>query len=140
MTAITLCVKFTHKEEKMKTKERVVNMEIIDANIDYKVIGKRVKEARMKANMTQQTLGEMIDASTVYLSRIERGQTHVNLKRLMQISIALKVPIQYIIAGTTEESEIYLKREFQELLSQCTPDKQRLIYNIAKIVAGIKFV
>ena len=84
-------------------------MEIIDANIDYKVIGKRVKEARMKANMTQQTLGEMIDASTVYLSRIERGQTHVNLKRLMQISIALKVPIQYIIAGTTEESEIYLK-------------------------------
>ena len=43
-------------------------MEIIDANIDYKVIGKRVKEARMKANMTQQTLGEMIDASTVYLS------------------------------------------------------------------------
>ena len=101
-------------------------MEIIDANIDYKVIGKRVKEARMKANITQQTLGEMIDASTVYLSRIERG--------------ALKVPIQYIIAGTTEESEIYLKREFQELLSECTPDKQRLIYNIAKIVAGIKFV
>ena len=115
-------------------------MEIIDANIDYKVIGKRVKEARMKANMTQQTLGEMIDASTVYLSRIERGQTHVNLKRLMQISIALKVPIQYIIAGATEESEIYLNREFQELLSECTPDKQRLIYNIAKIVAGIKFV
>ena len=36
-------------------------MEIIDANIDYKVIGKRVKEARMKANMTQQTLGEMIE-------------------------------------------------------------------------------
>lgn len=115
-------------------------MKTIEVNIDYKIIGKRIKDARTKANITQQTLGEMIDASTVYLSKIERGGTHVNLKRLMQISIALKVPIQYLVAGTTEESEVYLKREFKELLDECTPDKQRLIYNIAKIVAGIKFV
>ena len=115
-------------------------MEMIEVNIDYKIIGKRIKDARTKANITQQTLGEMIDASTAYLSRIERGEAHVNLKRLMQISIALNMPIQYFIVGTTEESEVYLKREFQELLSQCTPDKQKLIYNIAKIVAGIKFV
>ena len=134
LTTKTQYVKFTHKEGAW------VNMEIIEANIDYKIIGKRIKDARMKANITQQTLAEMIDASTAYLSRIERGEANVNLRRLMQISTVLKVPIQYLIAGTSEESEIYLKREFQELLSECTPDKQRLIYNIAKIVAGIKFV
>jgi transcriptional regulator with XRE-family HTH domain len=115
-------------------------MQIVEVNIDYKIIGKRIKDARMKANMTQQTLGEMIDSSTVYLSRIERGETHVNLKRLMQISVALKVSIQYLVTGAIEESEVYLNKEFQELLNECTPDKQRLIYNIAKIVAGIKFV
>ena len=42
--------------------------------------------------------------------------------------------------GSTEESKIYLKNEFQELLSECTPDKQKLIYNIAKIVASMKSV
>lgn len=115
-------------------------MQIVEVNIDYKIIGKRIKDARTKANMTQQVLGEMIDASTVYLSRIERGETNVNLKRLMQISVALKVSIQYLVTGATEESEVYLNKEFQELLDECTPDKQRLIYNIAKIVAGIKFV
>lgn len=115
-------------------------METIEVNIDYKIIGKRIKDSRIKANITQQTLAEMLDASTAYLSRIERGETHVNLKRLTQISIALKVPIQYLIAGTIEESEVYLEREFRELLDKCPPEKQRLIYNIAKIVAGIKFV
>lgn len=115
-------------------------MKIIDANIDYKVIGSRIKEARNNAKISQQTLGEMIDASTVYISRIERGGSPVNLKRLFQISTALKVPIQELLVGTTEESEVYLKREFQELLSKCNPDKQKLIYNIARIVAGIKFV
>ena len=115
-------------------------METIEVNIDYKIIGKRIKDSRMKANITQQKLAEMLDASTAYLSRIERGGANVNLRRLMQISIALKVPIQYLVAGSTEESEVYLKREFREVLDECTPDKQKLIYNIAKIVAGIKFV
>ena len=31
-------------------------------------------------------------------------------------------------------------KEFADLLSQCSKDKQRLIYNIAKIVVGVKFV
>lgn len=115
-------------------------MKIIDVNIDYKVIGARIRKARLKANMTQQTLGEMIDISTVYLSRIERGGSQVNLRRLFQISIALKVPIEQLLVGSTEESKIYLKNEFQELLSECTPDKQKLIYNIAKIVASMKSV
>ena len=132
LTTKTYDVRFTHKEG--------LDMEIIDANIDYKVIGARIKEARIEANITQQELGEMIDASTVYISRIERGGGTVNLKRLFQISTALKVPIQKLLEGTTEESEIYLKKEFQDLLSKCTPDKQKLIYNIATIVAGIKFV
>lgn len=114
-------------------------MEIIEANIDYKLIGQRIKEARKKLGWSQEKLGETIDVATVYISRIERGGSQVNLKRLSQISIALNVPIEKLIVGTTLESERYLDKEFQELLETCTPDKQKLIYNIAKIVAGINF-
>ena len=74
----------------------------------------------------------MIDVTTVYVSKIERGG-QINLKRLSQMSIALNVPIEKILNGTTMENE------FQELLDKCSKDKQRLIYNIAKIVSGIKF-
>ena len=104
-------------------------MKIIEANIDYKLIGERIKEARRKAGLSQEKLAEMIDVTTVYVSKIERGG-QINLKRLSQMSIALNV---------TMENENYLNKEFQELLDKCSKDKQRLIYNIAKIVSGIKF-
>lgn len=114
-------------------------MEIIEANVDYKLIGERIKEARKKAGWSQEKLGEIIDVATVYISRVERGSAQINLKRLSQISIALDIPIEELIVGTTTKSKNYLSKEFQELLVQCTTDKQKLIYNIAKIVAGIKF-
>ena len=115
-------------------------MEIIKANIDYKIIGERIKEERKKKGLSQEKLGERIDVATVYISRIEKGSAQVNLKRLSQIAIALDVPIEKFIIGTTEENKNYLNKEFQEILSNCTVDKQKLIYNIAKIVSGIKFV
>ena len=102
-------------------------MKIIEANIDYKLIGERIKEARKKAGLSQEKLAEMIDVTTVYVSKIS------------QMSIALNVPIEKILNGTTMENENYLNKEFQELLDKCSKDKQRLIYNIAKIVSGIKF-
>lgn len=113
-------------------------MKIIEANIDYKLIGERIKEARRKAGLSQEKIAEMIDVTTVYVSKIERGG-QINLKRLSQMSIALNVPIEKILNGTTMENENYLNKEFQELLDKCSKDKQRLIYNIAKIVSGIKF-
>ena len=115
------------------------SMKIVEANIDYKLIGERIKETRKKAGLSQEKLAEMIDVTTVYISRIERGG-QINLKRLSQISIALSVPIEQLLNGTTMESKNYLNKEFQALLDQCTKEKQRLIYNIAKIVSGIKFV
>lgn len=114
-------------------------MEIIEANIDYKLIGERIKEARKKAGISQERLAEIIDVANAYISRIERGSSQINLKRLSQISIALSIPIDKLINGTTVESKIYLNKEFQEVLEKCTKDQQKLIYNIAKIVAGIHF-
>lgn len=115
-------------------------MKIIDAEVDYKLIGERIRAERMKAGISQDKLAEKIDIATAYISRIERGLAIINLKRLAQIAKALEVPLSSLVSDTTKESENYLSKEFQEVLSQCSGDKQRLIYNIAKVVAGIKFV
>lgn len=115
-------------------------MEIQGANIDYIMIGERIRESRKKAGITQQQIAEIMDVSIAYLSRIERGTSNINLQRLAQLSVVLNVPIEYLISGVVAEKRTYLHKEFQEIMLQCSPDKQRLIYNIAKIVAGIKFV
>ena len=47
-------------------------MEIVEANIDYKLIGQRIKEARMKKNWSQEKLSEAIDVAVAFLSRAER--------------------------------------------------------------------
>ncbi len=107
--------------------------------IDYKIIGQRIKEARKRKEWSQEKLSEEIDVAVAYISRIERGE-QVNLKRLAQISKALGISLEYLIEGTATEASNYLDKELYETLLTCTPAKQRLIYNIAKIVSNAKFV
>lgn len=53
--------------------------------VDYTIIGERIKNARKEKNMTQEKLAEQIGVSIAFLSRIERGNSQVNIKRLSQI-------------------------------------------------------
>lgn len=115
-------------------------MEKIDANVDFRLIGQRIKNARTEKGWSQEKLAETINVATAFLSRVERGGTSINLNRLAQISEALDVPIEELIAGVVKEDNRYLTKEFSELLKKCSKDKRRLIYNIARIVAGVKFV
>lgn len=103
--------------------------------LDYKVIGSRIKEARKAKNMTQENLSEKIDVSVAFLSRIERGNSHVNLKRLNQICDILEVSEGYVLNGADSTKENYLDQEFSELLKNCSSEKQKLIYEIAKTIA-----
>lgn len=46
--------------------------------LDYTVIGQRIKQARLAKNYTQEDLAEKIDISVAFLSRVERGNSHIN--------------------------------------------------------------
>lgn len=106
--------------------------------LDYSIIGSRLKQARLAKNLTQEDLSEKIDISVAFLSRVERGNSHINLKRLSQICSILDVSEGYILSGSYSGSQNYLNKEFGELLKKCSPDKQKLIYNVAKIIAESK--
>ena len=64
--------------------------------LDYNVIGSRIKQARLAKNYTQEELAEKIDISVAFLSRVERGNSHINLKRLNQLCGLLDVSEAYI--------------------------------------------
>ena len=53
--------------------------------LDFTIIGQRLKKTRLSKKMTQESLAEQLDISVAFLSRIERGKTHINLKRLSEI-------------------------------------------------------
>ena len=103
--------------------------------IDYSVIGSRIKQARLAKNMTQEDLADKIDISVAFLSRVERGNSHINLKRLNQLCGLLDVSEGYLLNGASSSSENYLDKEFTDLIKSVSPDKQKLIYNVAKAIA-----
>ena len=102
--------------------------------IDYSVIGERLKKARKDKHFTQEQLAEKIDVSIAFLSRNEIGSAQINLKRLSQICEILDVTEGDILNGTSSKSTKYLDFEFANLLKKCSSDKQKLIYDIAKVI------
>lgn len=103
--------------------------------LDYTIIGERLKKARTQKKLTQEKLAEKLDVSIAFLSRIERGNSHISLKRLSEICDILGVKEGYILNGTSSESDNYLSPEFNEILNKATPDAQKLIYKVAKVIS-----
>ena len=102
--------------------------------LDYNVIGERLKQARINKKLTQENLAEKLDVSVAFLSRIERGSSFINLKRLNQICSILDVSEGEILNGVSKNSSDYLSKDLSALIKNCSPDKMRLIYNIAKVI------
>ena len=102
--------------------------------LDYNIIGERLKQARMHKKLTQEKLAEKLEVSVAFLSRIERGSSHINLTRLNQICTILNVTEGDILNGTSSDSSLYLSKDFSNLLKSCPPEKISLIYKIAKII------
>lgn len=102
--------------------------------LDYNIIGERLKKARIDKSLTQEKLAEKLDVSIAFLSRIERGSSHISLKRLSQICDILGITEGSILNGSSNNSNTYLESEFDDILKNTTPEKQKLIYKIAKII------
>lgn len=102
--------------------------------LDYDIIGKRLKQARVNKKLTQEDLAEQIDISVAFLSRLELGNAKINLTRLNQICSLLDISEGYVLNGASSNSKNYLKQEFSELLKSSTPAQQKLIYNIAQAI------
>jgi transcriptional regulator with XRE-family HTH domain len=102
--------------------------------LDYKIMGERLRSARLNSGMTQDQLAEKLNVSVAFLSRIESGKTRINLIRLNEICTITGVSESYILNGTSEDSPSYLTNDFNNLLKNCPANKRKQIFEIAKII------
>ncbi len=103
--------------------------------LDYKLMGERLKKARIKKGYTQEELAELLKVSIAYISRIETGKTHVNLKRLNELCTILDTSESYILDGASDNSKSYLNTELNSILKDCSANDKELIYQIATIIS-----
>ena len=60
---------------------------------EIKKFGKRVKDLRLHADLSQEQLSEKWGVSREYVSLVERGQRYPNLKKVFQLAHILNVKI-----------------------------------------------
>lgn len=76
-----------------------------------KDFGNRVREARVRAGLTQSQLAEKIDVSVNHISAIERGVYETRTDTLKNLAVALGTTADYLLFGA-RESDTPLERAY----------------------------
>lgn len=100
--------------------------------LDYKAIGKRIKIARIKADLTQEILAEKINLSTTHMSNIESGSSRVSLTSLVNIANTLGVTLDDLICDNLIHAKSQFADEVSEIFDDCTEYELRIIKDTAR--------
>ena len=100
--------------------------------IDYKAIGQRIKIARIKLEITQETLAEKAGLSTPHISNIETGSTKLSLPTIINIANALHVSVDELLCDNVVHSKAVFEKEAEEVFSDCSENEIRLLVGILK--------
>lgn len=102
--------------------------------INYKIIGRRIKEKRKLCSMTQEKLAEELNVSVGYVSQIERGITRVNLDMLSNISAVLDCEITEFLTNTDERRGGFLSLELSRIFDSLNERQRKMLLEIAEII------
>ena len=95
--------------------------------MDYSVIGRRVRDRRAELGVTQSELAARIKVSASFIGHIERGEKIASLDTMMRLSKALEVSLDWLAWGgqrRCEGEECPLFRELSTLFSAYGLDKR----------------
>lgn len=101
--------------------------------MDYKFLGKRIREERLKLNLTQEKLSESVDISDSYMGQIERGERSVALDTLSRIANRLGVTIDYLLQESVNIDDKYIN-QIMQLMDGKTAKEKRMALDVIKIM------
>lgn len=102
----------THKGESRKRRRNVQN----DLYVE---MGKRLRISRIELNYTQEQMAEILEMSSAYYGKVERGLHGLSLEKLVIVNKKLDMDINYLLTGT-KRGEISLG----EIMEQCPKSKR----------------
>ena len=102
-------------------------------NVDYKLIGERIKKVRKSKGMTQDVLAEKLSVSIGYVSQVERGITKISLDLLGAIASILECDIAGFITESATNSTEYIESELLSEIRKLDGKKKKYILEIIKL-------
>ncbi len=107
-------------------------------NVDYTLIGSRIKQARKEKNYTQQALAKKLDVSIGYISQLERGITKISLDLLGALAVALEKDICYFVSESNLSASNYLFSEIDSEFAKLSPQNKQLTANFIQLLLNQK--
>ena len=107
--------------------------------MDYKKLGKRIREERLRLNLTQEHLSEEIGISTAYLGQIERGERNITLDKLITLTNRLGATVDFLLSDyvNVANEDIYQKIMLQLFDGRSKKEKE-LAVNIVRLLFAEK--
>ena len=99
--------------------------------LDYKAIGKRIKIARIKADLTQEKLSEMVCVSPTHMSNVETGTTRVSLTTIVGIANALGITSDDLLCDSVIKAKVQFEKDIALVLEDCDEYEIRVIRDLA---------
>ena len=96
------------------------------------VWGKRIKIARIKADLTQERLAEAVEISPTHLSNIETGTTRVSLTAIVNLANALSVTVDDLLCDSVIQAKPQFEKDIAALLEDCDEYEIRMIRDMAQ--------
>ena len=102
--------------------------------LNYKHLGRRIREERIRAGVSQARLAEMADSSPQYISHIENARKKASLGLIVRIANALDISVDQLLAESLSKSGCTGELELSRLVSGCSNYERRVILDIAQAV------
>ncbi len=104
--------------------------------MEYKKIGKRIKECREKANLTQEQLANIVKCSTTYISVVERGESFPRGDKLISILNAIHASADSIFCDVVDNSAGYSASVLSEKLCKLSASDQQRVLEMVDLMIG----
>lgn len=95
-------------------------------NLNYKMIGKRIRRERKKRKLTQEQLAERANISASFMGHIERGTRKMSIETLCEISLVLDCATDELLGMGLLKADCRTSASELLALAQALANKRRL--------------
>ena len=100
----------------------------------YKLLGNRIRQERLKLNLTQEQLAEKVDLSTSYIGQIERGERNISLDTLVVLCKSIGVTIDYLLQDSINIEEDIVYNQLYQLISNRSINEKVMALDVLKVM------
>lgn len=101
--------------------------------VNYTLVGRKIKDKRLKMGITQEKLAEMCFISVSYVAHIERGTRNLSLDTAVRISTVLDISLDYLILDELHDNNRIMD-SLETELEKCSLKQVDAFLRISRIL------